>query len=124
MKTSVPITRFNVRSFITSPLDGAVLPKGRRASLRGIAFDGGHGIREVSFSADGGRTWTEAALGKDLGRYSFREWTGTFTPDRAGNLELKCRATTKSGETQPDQPGWNPSGYMRNVVETVSVMVT
>lgn len=123
MKTSVPITRFNVRSFITSHVDGAVLPKGRTASLRGIAFDGGHGIREVSFSADGGRTWIEAELGKNLGRYSFREWTSTFAPDRAGNLELKCRATTKSGETQPDQPGWNPSGYMRNVVETVSVMV-
>lgn len=123
MKTSVPIMRFNVRSFITSHADGAVLPKGRAASLRGIAFDGGHGIREVSYSTDGGRTWTEAVLGKDLGRYSFREWTGTLTPDRAGNLELKCRATTKSGETQPDQPGWNPSGYMRNVVETVTVMV-
>ena len=123
LKTSIPIGRFNVRSFITSHMEGAVLPKGRAASLRGIAFDGGHGIREVNYSVDGGRSWTEARLGKDLGRYSFREWTGTFTPDRAGNLELRCRATTQTGETQQDQPGWNPSGYMRNVVETVNVTI-
>jgi hypothetical protein len=27
----------------------------------------------------------------------------------------------RSGETQPLEPRWNPSGYMRNVVETVTV---
>jgi DMSO/TMAO reductase YedYZ molybdopterin-dependent catalytic subunit len=122
MKTSVPITRFNVRSFITSHADGASVAKGRETVLRGIAFDGGQGIREVGYSWDGGRTWHEARLGKDLGRYSFREWTGAFTPERAGKFELKCRAVTRSGETQPDHPGWNPSGYMRNVVESVNLI--
>jgi len=41
----------------------------------------------------------------------------------AGSYELKVRATSNSGETQPDQPRWNPAGYLRNVVETVRVSV-
>ncbi len=31
-------------------------------------------IREVSLSTDGGRAWEGATLGKDVGKYSFREW--------------------------------------------------
>lgn len=122
-KVTTPISRFNVRSFITSHADGATIPAGRETLVRGIAFDGGSGIREVLFSADGGRTWTGAKLGSDLGRYSFREWTIAFTPARPGGLELKCRAINALGESQPMEPLWNPAGYMRNVVETVKVTV-
>jgi len=120
-KVTVPISRFNVRSFITSPADGTKIPVGRETLVRGIAFDGGSGIREVLFSADGGRNWSAAQLGRDLGRYSFREWTIAFTPPRAGELELRCRAFNALGESQPMEPLWNPAGYMRNVVETVKV---
>jgi DMSO/TMAO reductase YedYZ molybdopterin-dependent catalytic subunit len=123
-KTTVPIARFNVRSFLTSHTDGASIQTGRETRLRGIAFDGGNGIRGMSFSPDGGRTWRDATLGKDQGRYSFREWTATFIPEHTGNYELKCRATTGSGETQPLTPNWNPAGYMRNVVEIVNVVAT
>jgi DMSO/TMAO reductase YedYZ molybdopterin-dependent catalytic subunit len=65
--TTVPITRFDVRSFVTSVRDGATVAAGKPIALRGIAFDGGYGIRDVAVSADGGRTWTSAALGRDLG---------------------------------------------------------
>ena len=47
--------------------------------VRGIAFDGGYGIDEVVLSADGGQSWKEATLGKDLGKYSFREWQTTVS---------------------------------------------
>jgi DMSO/TMAO reductase YedYZ molybdopterin-dependent catalytic subunit len=120
-KVTTPIGRFNVRSFITSHADGVQLAVGREALIRGVAFDGGSGIREVLFSADGGRTWTGAQLGRDLGRYSFREWTIAFTPSRAGAIEMKCRAINALGESQPMEPLWNPAGYMRNVVETVKL---
>ena len=69
-----PITRLNLRSFLTSHIDGATVPAGRAVELRGIAFDGGSGIASVAVSSDGGRSWQEAALGEDLGRYSFRQW--------------------------------------------------
>jgi len=122
-KSTVPIGRFNVRSFITSHADAATLPLNRETLVRGIAFDGGAGITEVLFSADGGRSWRTAQLGKDLGNYSFREWTLPFTPTAAGPLEWKVRATNRLGESQPLEPLWNPPGYMRNVVETVKVNV-
>ncbi len=122
-KSTVPIARFNIRSFITSLAEGATLQAGRETLVRGIAFDGGHGITEVLVSSDGGRSWNAAMLGKDLGKYSFREWTLAFTPKQAGPLELKVRAANRLGESQPMEPLWNPAGYMRNVVETVRVTV-
>ena len=75
----------------------------------------------MQFSADGGRTWRGTELGRDLGRYSFREWTVPFTPGRAGSFELMARAFNRMGESQPLDPLWNPAGYMRNVVEKVSI---
>jgi len=108
-----------VRSFITSVADGARLKHGRTV-LKGIAFDGGTGIKEVAVSTDGGKTWTAAKLGRDLGKYSFREWR---LPVKlaAGSHELKVRATSNGGETQPAEPRWNPAGYLRNVIETYRV---
>jgi len=115
-----PIGRFNVRSFITSVQDGARLRAGQQAVVRGIAFDGGQGIREVAYSTDGGQTWREAKLGNDLGRYSFREFTFGFTPEK-GTYDLRVRAWNRSGQSQPMDALWQPAGYMRNVVERVSV---
>ena len=101
-KATIPIGRLTVRSFITN------------------VRDGGKGIKEVAVSIDGGKTWTPAKLGRDLGKYSFREWQ---LPVKlaAGGYELKVRATGNGGEVQPMSPFWNPAGYLRNVVETVRV---
>ena len=117
-----PIGRFPVRSFITSLQNDARVPANRETVARGIAFDGGQGIAEVAFSSDGGTTWSPARLGTNHGRYSFQEWTARFTPATKGALELKVRATSRGGETQPPTASWNPAGYMRNVVETVKVV--
>jgi hypothetical protein len=118
-KSTVPINRFNVRSFITSVADGAKVKAGQ-TTLKGIAFDGGSGIKSVDVSADDGKTWMPARLGQDLGKYSFREWTLPVTL-AAGNHVLKVRATANDGKVQPDKAGWNQAGYMRNVIEQVRV---
>ena len=118
-KATIPINRFTVRSFITNVTDGARLKPGA-TTLKGIAFDGGKGIKEVAVSLDGGNSWTPAKLGKDLGKYSFREWKLAVNL-AAGNHELKVRATNNAGDTQPAGPLWNPAGYLRNVIETVRV---
>ena len=115
-----PIGRFNVRSFITSVADGARVHAASPLAVRGIAFDGGQGIREVAWSSDGGQSWREAALGQELGRFSFREFTFGFTP-QAGVSDLRVRAFNRSGESQPMEALWQPAGYMRNVVESVKV---
>lgn len=119
-----PIGRYTVRSFITSLADGDTLARGQAVALRGIAFDGGHGIREVRLSVDGGKHWLGTALGEDLGVYSFREWRAAFTPTRAGVHALKVRAVSRAGEIQPLMASWNGAGYLRNVVETVRVVVS
>ena len=116
---TIPINRLNVRSFITSLSDGAKVKPGR-IRLKGIAFDGGKGIKEVAVSTDGGKNWTPAKLGRDLGKYSFREWSLAVNL-AAGTHELKVRATNNAGDTQPAEARWNPAGYMRNVIETVRV---
>jgi DMSO/TMAO reductase YedYZ molybdopterin-dependent catalytic subunit len=118
-----PIGRFNVRSFITSLRDGARLPAGRPVEVRGIAFDGGQGVREVAYSLDGGQGWRGATLGEDLGRYSFRGFRFGFTPQR-GAYDLRVRAWNRSGQSQPATPLWQPAGYLRNVVESVKVVAS
>ncbi|MFN3551999.1 MAG: molybdopterin-dependent oxidoreductase [Novosphingobium meiothermophilum] len=117
---TVPISRFNVRSFLTSHAEGDRVRAGALSELRGIAFAGGDPVRRVLVSADGERTWQEARLGEDMGRYAFREWRmgHTFMP---GRHAVKVRAETASGEIQPLAQRWQPAGYMRNMVETVTV---
>jgi DMSO/TMAO reductase YedYZ molybdopterin-dependent catalytic subunit len=119
-KTTIPIGRFTVRSFITSVVDGAKVAAGQQIVLKGIAFDGGTGIKEVAVSTDDGKSWTPAKLGQDLGKYSFREWQLPVTL-AAGPHALKVRATSNGGQTQPMTALWNPAGYLRNVVETTRV---
>jgi DMSO/TMAO reductase YedYZ molybdopterin-dependent catalytic subunit len=116
-----PIGRFTVRSFITSIQDGARVQAGRPIVVRGIAFDGGQGVREVAYSTEGGQSWRGANLGQEIGRYSFREFTFGFTPDK-GSHDLRVRAWNRSGQSQPMEALWQPAGYMRNVVESVKVV--
>ncbi|UHC19252.1 molybdopterin-dependent oxidoreductase [Methylobacterium currus] len=116
---TVPINRFTIRSFLTNLTDGARVTAGR-TELRGIAFDGGSGIRSVAVSADDGRSWTEARLGEDLGRFAFRPWT--LSLDLApGAHAIRVRATGHDGATQPMESRWNPAGYLRNGVETTRI---
>ncbi len=118
---TVPINKMNVRSFATNLSDGASLRAGAVA-LRGIAFDGGSGIKRVEISADGGTTWREAALERDFGKYSFRRWSARWDA-RPGSYTLAVRATANDGSVQTSAPVWNPSGYMLNTIETYKVTV-
>jgi sulfite dehydrogenase len=120
---TVPINRFNVRSFLTNVLDGEKVKAETEISLRGIAFDGGYGITDVAISSDGGHSWHAATLGENLGKYSFREWRAVVRLPK-GNHVLIVRATNRIGQSQPMESLWGPSGYMRNVVETTHVLAT
>ena len=117
---TVPIGRFNVRSFLTNIAEGATVAAGEDLSLRGFAFDGGYGISDVSVSTDAGKSWIGAALDEDLGKFSFRGWKANLTLP-LGKRQLMVRASNRVGESQPLEPLWNPSGYMRNVVEATNV---
>ena len=119
--STVPIGRFNVRSFLTNIAEGATVAADKDLSLRGIAFDGGYGISDVVVSGDGGKSWVEADLGENLGKYSFRQWSAKVALP-AGKHRLMVRASNRIGQSQPLEPLWNPPGYMRNVVEVTNVI--
>jgi hypothetical protein len=108
------------RSFITNLSNGQHVPAHRPLVVRGIAFGGDAGVRDVKISDDAGMTWMEASLGHDHGKYSFIQWEARLLP-KAGPLSLMVKATNTSGVVQPDSANWNASGFMRNVVESVSV---
>ncbi len=119
----VPISRMVPRSFITNIKEGDTLQVGASTLARGIAFGGDSGVSRVDFSSDGGKSWQAAALGTDEGKYSFRQWQHRFTPPTKGGQVLMVRCTSSSGgEAQPDTPNWNPSGFMRNVIERTAVV--
>jgi sulfite dehydrogenase (cytochrome) subunit A len=120
--TSVPINKLDVRSFVTSLVDGANISTGPTL-LRGIAFDCGSGVKRVEVSLDGGGSWRDAELEEDYGNYSFRRWNLRWAAT-AGTFVIAVRATSNDGSTQTATPTWNPGGYMRNVIETYTVTVT
>jgi len=117
-----PITSIKVNSLIVDPAPGAVLPAGKRVAVMGIAWDGGSGVRRVEVSVDGGANWRDAKLGRDLGRYSWRQWHYQFKP-QAGTVAVLARAFAADGATQPEQLVHNPAGYHHNVVQRVEYHV-
>lgn len=120
---TVPISRMVPRSFFTNVRDGAVVKAGAPFEVRGIAFGGDAGVQRVALSTDGGRRWETAQLGSDYGKYSFRQWNGAVRFDAPGEHRVMVMATNTAGVAQPMTPNWNSGGFMRNVVETVTVRV-
>ena len=119
---TIPINRMRVRSFVTSLADGAKVGAGP-VELRGIAFDGGSGIKRVEISSDNGATWRDAVLEKDYGKYSFRRWTQLVRRPRGHGVHARGARDAGDGADAAGAPGWNPSGYLRSAIETYKVTV-
>lgn len=120
---TVPINHMIPRAWITNLADGAKVVSQPALPVGGIAMGGDRGVAKVELSADGGRTWTAARLGRDEGRYSFRRFDGVLPAAKPGALSLMARCTNSAGVTQPMTPNWNPGGFMRGCVETTEVTV-
>jgi len=123
-KAMRPITILPVRSFITSVRNGDVLKAATPIELKGIAFDGGSGIKRVDVSLDGGRSWRAAQLAASLGNFSFRQWRLPVRFERRGPATLQVRASNQKGEVQPERADWNPSGYRRHAIESTTVTIS
>ena len=118
---AVPINRMIPRSWMTSLPEGQVIALEPSISVGGIAMGGDCGVARVAVSSDGGRRWLEAVLGPDEGRYGFRRWDARV-PLRRGRNAIMSRCWNTKGEVQAMQPIWNPGGYMRGNVETVTIV--
>jgi sulfite dehydrogenase len=120
---TIPIHRMTTRSLIVTPAEGLGLKANKPVDIMGVAFSGGYGIKDVIVSTDGGRNWGQAKLGKDLGKYSWIQWTYPWRPQKPGKYTLMAKATNSIGESQPFEGLWNPAGYLWNKVEPLAVVV-
>jgi DMSO/TMAO reductase YedYZ molybdopterin-dependent catalytic subunit len=118
---NTPITEIVVNSLITSHRDGAKVKAGK-VTVSGMAWDGGYGIRAVQVSTNGGKTWANATLGPDLGRFAFRPWSFNFGAKRGGNTVM-VNATNAIGQSQTGELIFNPAGYHNNVMQNITLNV-
>ena len=124
-KKTKPITIMNVKSVIGYPENGAKIYHNSEVVVRGVAWDGGYGIHKVMISLDDGKTWDEAQLKEDLGRYAYRSFRFGFKPKKYGKLNIMAKAVNSLGEEQPlsKDIGWNRGGYKYNGIQVVNVEV-
>ncbi len=87
------------QSRIDSPGGSAGVAAGR-VTVAGTAWAQHVGVDRVEVRADGG-PWQDAQLGAEVNRDTWRMWRAAL--DLApGRHELQCRATDRSGATQPE----------------------
>ncbi len=124
-KKTKPITNMNVKSIIGYPENGMKLYHNAHLVIRGVAFDDGHGIRQVMISTDEGKTWNEALLKQEDGRYAFTEFRFTYKPTKYGKLNIMAKAINRLGDEQPLSKDilWNHGGYKYNGIDVVEVEV-
>ena len=104
-----------VNSLITSHRDGAKINRGK-VTVSGIAWDGGYGVSAVQVFTDGGKTWTLATLGQDLGRFAFHPWTFDFTAKKGKNTVM-----VELGQSQTSELIFNQAGYQNNVMQNITL---
>lgn len=120
---NLPVTEMVVNSLITYPREGEQLNPAGEIVVRGYAWDGGHGIKNVDMSLDHGETWQPASLGQDLGVYSWRPFTFKVKVEKAGSFAVMSRATNSLGQVQSKNVVANPPGYHHNVPVEVNFSV-
>jgi DMSO/TMAO reductase YedYZ molybdopterin-dependent catalytic subunit len=121
-KTGETITKIDIKSIITQPLDKAELTAGL-IPIRGAAYAGDTGIKHVEVSMDQGKTWRPADLiGLDM-PYAWRHWEYLWEVKEKGSYTILARATDTHGEQQPDTASWNALGYGNNAVQEHAVTV-
>ena len=122
-EATTPITEMVVNSLITNIRDGQRFSADRPVTIQGVAWDGGYGIRMVEVSVDEGKTWRPAEPGTDYGRFSFRQWSYVFKPERKGGHVVMAKASNRAGTTQTFELIFNPAGYHNNVVQRIGIEV-
>jgi sulfane dehydrogenase subunit SoxC len=89
-----------VKSFITQPSAGLTLKNPGLYEISGIAYSGTGRISKVMVSADGGRSWAEAALQEPVLSKAFTRFRMPWRWD-GGTAVLQSRAWDEAGNVQP-----------------------
>jgi DMSO/TMAO reductase YedYZ molybdopterin-dependent catalytic subunit len=124
-KPTKPITTMNVKSVIGYPTNETTVYHDSHVVIRGVAFDDGHGIKEVQISVDEGKTWKPAILEEDVDRYAFRGFRFAYKPSTYGKVKIMAKAINRLGYEQPFAKDikWNHGGYKYNGIDEVTIEV-
>ncbi|MBX3304128.1 MAG: sulfite oxidase [Nitrospira sp.] len=120
---STPVAAMVVKSLIAAPQEGDIVEPGFSA-IQGVAWSGEAKVMKVEVSLDGGKTWEPARLVGDDHPFAWRRWRFLWKATTPGPVSILCRATDARGETQPEVSPWNPSGFLWNGWDRVTVRVT
>jgi DMSO/TMAO reductase YedYZ molybdopterin-dependent catalytic subunit len=120
--TAEPVETLRVKSLITRPLDGATVKPGMVA-VRGYAWAGRAGVKQVEVSSDGGASWREAQLTGEARPGAWRGFETQMDVARPGEMTLLARATDGDGAVQPMAARANAGGYGNNSIQRVSLHV-
>jgi len=89
-----------VKSVITSPSPGLSMSAPGVYQISGIAWSGAGRIKRVEVSADGGSSWTDAALDQHVMPKCLTRFRSAWRWD-GGQTVILSRATDESGDVQP-----------------------
>ncbi len=104
-----------VKSFITQPSPGLAMRGPGFYEISGIAYSGNGRISKVMVSADGGKSWGEAALQEPVLSKAFTRFRMPWRWD-GGPAVLQSRAWDESGNVQPTRTQFVAErGETRNV---------
>lgn len=117
-----PVEAMMVKSLIAQPSEGASLRPGP-VTVQGVAWTGEGKIMSVEVSLDEGLTWEPTRLIGEDRPYGWRQWQYIWQATGSGLHTILCRATDDCGQTQPKTSPWNPSGFLWNGWDRVSVTV-
>jgi sulfane dehydrogenase subunit SoxC len=92
----------DVKSVITSPSPGLVMGPSGVYQISGLAWSGAGRIRRVEVSADGGRSWADAALDDHVLPKSLTQFRTAWQWNGAPAVILS-RATDETGAVQPSR---------------------
>lgn len=114
-----------VKSLITHPKSGAMLPEGKKLNIRGHAWAGELEVTRMEYSIDFGATWQICSIEKPINRLAWQHFSAEVDFPKKGYYEIWARATDSQGVSQPMLlPGWNPKGYLNNACHRIAVKIT
>lgn len=118
------INAMPLNAAICAPQAGEELSEGD-VTVRGYAIAYGRGVSRVEVSANGGRSWQQAALDRnDDHPQAWVRWSLSVQLAK-GRHHLAVRAFDDTGQAQPERPDatWNFAGYLCTAWHRIHVLV-
>ena len=113
-----------VKSLITYPKTGAMIPQGRSLTIKGHAWAGDYRVESLSYSIDFGSTWHKCTLSQPSNKFDWQQFEASIDFPSNGYFEIWAKATDEKGASQPMVlPAWNPRGYLNNACHRIAIKV-